>query len=130
MRLTPALFVRLAAGMLAAIAFIPGVAQAQASIPASSIFRTGQQLFELCTSKSQDEVSRCDSFLIGAQGTVSYLQDIGEIDKAICVPAGTTAEALRGVAVDYWRANPNSRKFSAVSSFWNALAARYPAPCS
>jgi hypothetical protein len=129
MRLTPALIVRLAAAPLAALAFMPGAAQAQESIPASGIYKTGQQIYDMCTSKNDADVTACEYFLMATHDTIIYYQDIGELDKTICVPNGTNSEVIRGVAVDYWRSNPNSRKYSAVSSFRNALVARYPSPC-
>lgn len=125
------LIVRLALASLAALAFAPGVAQAQAqeSIPSTGVFKTGAQINALCISKNATEVAQCESFLMAAHDSFAYFQDIGEIDKAICVPRGTTAATLREVATAYWRDNPTVLKFSAVSSLWNALLARFPAPC-
>ena len=119
----------LAAASFAALALLPGVAQAQESIPASGIYKTGQQIYDLCTSKNRADIDKCEYFLMGAHDSFIYFQDIGELDKAICVPTGTGSEVLREVAVTYWRDNPDTRKYSAVSSFWNALVARFPAPC-
>jgi hypothetical protein len=122
MRLVSALF-----ACVAALAFVsPAMAQ---TTPASGI-RNGQQMLDQCSSTRAADLAACDAFLTGAQNSFIYLQDIGQIDKDICVPPGTTPAALRQVAVDYWRANPGRRKFSAVSSFWNALVARFPAPCA
>lgn len=119
----------LAAASLAALALMPGVAQAQESIPATGIYKTGQQIYDLCISAKKGDVDKCEFFLMSAHDSFTYFQDIGELDKAICVPHGTTSDVLREVAVTYWRDNPGVRKYSAVSSFWNALVARFPAPC-
>ncbi|MEZ0242113.1 MAG: Rap1a/Tai family immunity protein [Sphingomonas sp.] len=120
MRLFSALF-----ACVVALAFAsPAFAQST-----SSGIRTGQQMLDQCTSSRAADLAACDAFLTGAQNAFIYLQDIGQTDKDICVPPGTAPAVLRQVAIDYWRANPGSRKFSAVSSFWNALVARFPAPC-
>lgn len=106
-------------------AFLPGMVQAQ-SLPASGVYRTGEQLFALCNSTRPPDLAACDAFLTGAHDSYRYLQDIGEVDRAICVPEGTPAATLRQVAVDYWKANPSSRRYSATSNFWNAMSARFP----
>lgn len=113
---------RFALACAAMVAFVP-VAHAQS-------YKTGQQMLDLCGSPRAADLAECDSFLSGARDSFLYLQDIGQIDRDICIPAATGAVTLRQTAVDYWRANPAGRKYSAVSSLWNALAARFPAPCN
>lgn len=121
---------RLIAASLACVAFaFASPAMAQSAQVASGI-KTGQQMFDQCTSTNKADIAACETFLLGAHNAFIYLQDIGQTDKDICVPAGLTASVLRVAAVDYWRTNPGSRKFSAVSGFWNALAARFSAPCA
>jgi len=115
---------RLVLACAAAFAFVP-VAEAQTV----GGLKSGQQMLDLCVSAKATDIAACDSFLAGARESFIYLQDIGQIDRDICVPTGTGPAELRQTAVDYWRANPAGRRYSAVSSFWNALAARYPAPC-
>ena len=121
---------RILAATLGALAALAFAAPALAQTGADSGIRSGQQMLDQCSSTKAADIAACEAFLTGAHNSFIYLQDIGQTDKDICVPPGTTPAALRQVAVDYWRANPASRKFSAVSSFWNALVARFPAPCA
>lgn len=117
-----------AASIVAAMAF-PASAGIQDRTSNGATFKTGEQLYAACTSKVAAEVDRCEWYLMAAHDMAMYLSDTGEIAVTFCVPAGTKAERLRTIAVEYWRARPASRRFSAVSSFSNALHGALPGPC-
>ena len=113
----------------AAFMLVATPAVAQDAIPARSIFKTAGELYPLCTSAKADEIDKCEWYLMAAYDMATYYQDTKQIEVSFCLPTGTLSEKLREVAVDYWRAKPDSRKYSAVSTFLNALDAKHPAPC-
>jgi hypothetical protein len=110
-------------------ALLPLAASAQESAPARGVFKTGDDLYAACTATDSASIDRCDWFLMGAQDMATYYQDTDQVKTSFCLPAGTNAEALRKLAVDRLRANPNTRRYSAVSGFLNALDEAYPGPC-
>jgi hypothetical protein len=120
---------KLLAGLVFAAMAIPDAAAAQDSTPARGVFKEGEQVYIDCISADKAAVERCDWFLMGAHDMATYYQDTKQIEVAFCVPKATTAETIQKVAVDRWRAQPQSRKYSAVSGFLNALSEKYPGPC-
>lgn len=121
---------KLVAGLALAAVTMPAAAAAQDSTPARGVFKTGEQVYEDCIATDEAALGRCDWFLMGAHDMATFYQDTDQIEAVFCIPKGTTAETLRKVAVDRWRAQPESRKYSAVSSLLNALSEKYPGPCT
>lgn len=115
--------------LLVAAGMTPLAAVAQDSAPARSVFKTGEALFAACTATDRDALDRCDWFLMGAQDMASFYQDTDQVKGSFCLPAGTTIEDLRRMAIDRMRANPDTRRYSAVSGVLNALDAAFPGPC-
>lgn len=120
---------KLLAGLAFAAIVAPHAAAAQEGSPARAIFKSGEQVYAECTSTDRAALDRCDWFMMGAYDMASYYQDTDQIEVAFCLPAGTTAETIRTIAVDRWRTKPQSRKYSAVSGFLNALSEKHPGPC-
>ncbi|WP_171982393.1 Rap1a/Tai family immunity protein [Sphingomonas sp. LM7] len=120
---------KLRAALVCGALMLPVAAMAQDGTPARGVFKTGEQVYADCVSTDAESVARCDWFLMGAHDMASYYQDTDQIEVDFCIPRGTTAETIRKVAVDRWRAQPQSRKYSAVSGLLNALSEKYPGPC-
>lgn len=116
-----------AAALLAATTASP--AFAQDSIPSRGIFKTGEEIYQLCVSTKPLDLERCDYYLMAAYDMAAYFHDTDQVTASFCLPTGSGAQKLRDAAVSYWRANPNSRKYSAVSNVINALDKIYPGAC-
>ena len=121
---------KLLKGLALAAFILPFAAAAQDAIPARGVFKSGEQVYVDCIATDAAAVARCDWFLMGAHDMATFYQDTSQIEAAFCVPQHVDIETLRKVAVDRWRAQPESRKFSAVSSLLNALSEKYPGPCT
>lgn len=121
---------KLPKGLALAAFTLPFAAAAQDAIPARGVFKSGEQVYVDCIASDAAAVARCDWFLMGAHDMATFYQDTSQIEAAFCVPQHVDIETLRKVAVDRWRAQPESRKFSAVSSLLNALSEKYPGPCA
>ncbi|WP_422060251.1 Rap1a/Tai family immunity protein [Sphingopyxis sp.] len=100
-------------------------AAAQDSTPSSGVFKTGQQVYDLCTSKSASELDTCDTFIMAAHDMIKLYGDTKMAEGNICLPTGTTVLEVRGAVLDYWRGKKGGLKFSAVSSIRNALFQKY-----
>lgn len=112
--------------VVALLIALPGTAMAQDdSTPSSGVFKTADQINSLCLSKKAEDVDACDWYIMAAHDMMKFYGDTEMGGDSICLPLGTKAEAVRGTVVAYWR-NPNSLKHSAVSTIYNALAAKYP----
>jgi hypothetical protein len=116
-------------GLAVAALAMPFAAAAQESTPARGVFKTGEQIYVDCVATDAAALGRCDWFLMGAHDMASFYQDTDQVEVAFCLPKGTTADTIRKIAVDRWRAKPESRRFSAVSGFLNALSEKYPGAC-
>ena len=121
---------KLLAGLALATVTLPFAAAAQDETPARGVFKNGEQVYVDCIASDAAAIARCDWFLMGAHDMATFYQDTDQIEAAFCIPQGTDAETIRKVAVDRWRAQPESRKYSAVSSLLNALSEKYPGPCA
>ncbi len=115
--------------LLAFSAFLAGPVAAQDTTPASSIFKTSQQVFDACTSSVAAEVSSCEWYLMAAYDMVLYFQDTDQVADRFCLPDGSTAVQLRELVVKYWTARTGALNTSAVSTIWNAIEAAYPGAC-
>ncbi|MES2988169.1 MAG: Rap1a/Tai family immunity protein [Pseudomonadota bacterium] len=120
---------KLLAALVCGSVTLPVAAAAQ-DAKARGIFKTGEQVYVDCIAADAAAVARCDWFLMGAHDMATYYQDTNQIEATFCTPKGIGAETIRKVAVDRWRAKPESRRYSAVSGFLNALDAKYPGPCT
>lgn len=113
-----------AALLLAAAPAAP--ASAQDSTPSSGVFKTGQQVYDLCVSKTAAERDACDYFIMGAHDMIKLYGDTKLAADNVCLPEGITALEVRNAVLDYWRGKTGGLKFSAVSSIRNALFQKYP----
>ena len=102
---------------------------AQETTPARGVFKNGADLYAACTSTKQADVDACDWFLMGAHDMATFYFDTSQLQATFCLPKGSTVEAVRKIAVDRLRAKPQTRNYSAVSGYLNALAEAYPGPC-
>lgn len=119
--------VRKALTAVAALAMASSVpAVAQDSTPSSGVFKTGQEVYDLCVSKSAADLDSCDYFIMGAHDMIKLYGDTKMSDSNICLPAKVTAGEVRAAVLDYWRGKMGGLKFSAVSSIRNALFRKYP----
>lgn len=115
--------------LLAFSAFLAGPVTAQDTLPASSIFKSSQQVFDACTSSVAADVSACEWYLMAAYDMALYFQDTDQVDDRFCLPDGTTAPRLRELVVKYWTARPGVLNSSAVSTIWNAIEEAHPGAC-
>jgi len=115
-------------GLVVSIAAAAGMAiagPASAQIDSSGTFKTGDELYAQCTSTDEAEVDACDWYIMGVQDAIILHQDLEWVEKAICIPVGTTAEDLRERVVAYLE-NSDDRSFSAVSMVYNSIEADFP----
>ena len=113
-----------AALIMAAVSVAP--VAAQDSTPSSGVFKTGQQVYDLCTSKVGTDQDNCDYFIMAAHDMVKFYGDTKMAEGNICLPQGIKAIEVRTVVLDYWRGKMAGLKYSAVSSIRNALFQKYP----
>lgn len=105
----------------------PAIAQ-EAKAP--GVFKTGEQLYQSCISAVASDVKACDWYLMGAHDMAAMARDLGWIDRDnFCMPRDVDIVRLRGLAVELWRDNADSRRYSAVSAALNAITAAYPGAC-
>jgi len=115
--------ITLSLAALAMTAFAPAVAQD--TTPSSGVFKTGQQVYDLCVSSKVTDLDNCDYFIMGAHDMVKFFGDTDMTDSKICLPEGIKAIEVRNVVLAYWRAKTVRLKYSAVSAISNALAEKY-----
>ncbi len=97
---------------------------------APGVFKSGEQLYQSCISDVASDVKACDWFLMGAHDMAAMARDLGWVDKDnFCMPRDVDIVRLRGLAVELWRDNAESRRYSAVSATLNAITAAYPGAC-
>ncbi len=97
---------------------------------APGVFKTGEQLYQSCISDVASDVKACDWFLMGAHDMAAMARDLGWVDRDnFCMPRDVDIVRLRTLAVDLWRDNAESRRYSAVSATLNAITAAYPGAC-
>jgi hypothetical protein len=104
----------------------PGAALAQDGTPASGVFKNAAEIYPLCTSSQTKEVEACDWYLMAAHDMMKFYGDTNMGGGKICLPMGTKAIEVRNAVLAYWRADPDSRKYSAVSTTYNALVEKFP----
>lgn len=115
-------------GAMLALAIASGVSSpllAQDETPSTGVFKSAQQLYDLCTSPDSTEVEGCDYFLMSAHDMMKLYGDTGMGGDKICLPTGTTALELRETLLAYWEADFEGLKYSAVSTVYNALVEAY-----
>jgi hypothetical protein len=98
---------------------------AQDTTPSSGVFKTGQQVYDLCVSSKTADLDNCDYFIMGAHDMVKFFGDTDMTDSKICLPDGIKAIEVRNVVLAYWRAKTVRLKYSAVSAISNALVEKY-----
>ncbi len=114
---------------LASLALHAAPAAAQEA-KAPGVFKTGEQLYQACISDVASDVKACDWFLMGAHDMAAMARDLGWIDRDnFCMPRDVDVVRLRALAVELWRDNADSRRYSAVSATLNAITAAYPGAC-
>lgn len=118
----------LARGALAAVLLAagPGMLAAQESTPSSGVFKTAQQMFDLCQSSDAGDIEMCDSFIMGAHDMVKFYGDTGTGGSPICIPVGTQVLDVRNTVMAYWQNDTAGLQYSAVSTIYNALVEAYP----
>lgn len=97
---------------------------------APGVFKTGEQLYQSCISDVPSDVKACDWFLMGAHDMAAMARDLGWIDRDnFCMPRDVDIVRLRTLAIQLWRDDADSRRYSAVSATLNAITAAYPGAC-
>lgn len=96
------------------------------SVPGTGIFKSGQDVYDLCISSRQSDVAICDWFLMGAHDMMKFYGDVGLGGSKICMPIGTLPSEVRSVVVAFWKEKPERRELSASSAIYIALTDRYP----
>jgi len=115
--------------LLAAAAAVALTAPAWSQTDSSGTFKTGDELYEACTSSDDAYVGQCDWYIMGVHDAIVLHQDLQWVDVVICVPDSTEAETLRDAVISYL-ANSETRDFTAVSMVYNALEASYTCEAS
>ena len=110
---------------LAVLALAGPAAAAPDSTPSSGVFKTGQEVHDLCVSKDDADVSACDYFIMAVHDAIKLYGDTKMADSNLCPPEGVTALELRNTVLAYWNGRTTSLKYSAVSSIRNALFQKY-----
>ena len=105
---------------------LPGAAVAQS--PSTGVFKDGNELYPLCTSRRDNDVSNCEWFLMGAHDMAKYYDDTSG-NNTFCTPPGFNAARLRELMVAFWRDNPDARRFSASSATRHVLTQNFPGAC-
>lgn len=111
---------------LAVTAGTVGPAQAQDAIPSSGIFKSAQQIYDMCTSSVATEVEYCDYFIMSSHDMIKLYGDTGLGGSMICLPTGTVLGDVRRVMIAYWESDRGGLEYSAVSTIYNALVEEYP----
>lgn len=102
-------------------------AQAQSGSTASTgVFKTAQQLFDICTSEDSADLESCDWFIMASHDMIKFYGDTNTGGEKICVPADSKELDVRNTVIAYWRGNPEAMRYSAVSTIYNALIQAYP----
>ena len=115
-----------AAVLLAGSALAPGGALAQDdSTPSTGVFKTAGEIHELCTSDDEGDVEACDWYIMAAHDMIKFYGDTDTGGTKLCIPMGTQQQVLRRIVVNYWQADPDGLRHSAVSTIYNALEAVY-----
>ena len=116
-----------AAVAAAAIALaLPGGAVAQS--PSTGVFKDGNDVYQLCTSRRQPDIDMCEWFLMGAHDMAKYYDDTSG-NNTFCTPDGFNAARLREMMVAFWRDNPDARRYSASSAVRHVLVEAFPGAC-
>lgn len=102
------------------------LAQPPATTPSTGVFKTGQQVYDMCVSNKAEDITACDWFIMAGHDMMKFYGDIGMGGDKICVPQGTTSAALRQTLVDFWKEAPARRTSSASSAIYIALRDKYP----
>jgi hypothetical protein len=90
----------------------------------SGTFKTGEELYSLCSSSDDGELADCDYYIMGVHDAIILHQDLGWTEKTICIPVGTESEELRETVLAYF-AGSETLNFTAVSMVYNALEEAY-----
>jgi hypothetical protein len=115
-----------AAMLLVAGTLSPGLAWAQDdSTPSTGVFKTAEEVYDLCLSDEASDVDACDWYIMAAHDMIKFYGDTETGGTKLCIPTGTQAQAVRQVVVDYWLSDPDGLQYSAVSTIYNALEAEY-----
>ena len=112
--------------LLVGSALAPGFALAQDdSTPSTGVFKTAEEVYDLCVSEDETDVEACDWYVMAAHDMIKFYGDTDTGGTKLCSPTGTQALVLREVVLDYWRGDPDGLQYSAVSTIYNALEAEY-----
>ncbi len=112
------IIIAIAAAAMASVTSPAAIAQ---DVQASGVFKNTDVIYDLCRSPDAAKVTLCEQYLMAVYDTISYFEDLDQIEKAICLETGTKAVALREAFVAYVDAKPDRRKYSAVSIVYNAF---------
>ena len=95
----------------------------QAAKSVRSFWRAGQ-LYELCTSKADNERAHCEGFITGLAST---LQDAQLSRVSVCIPKGTSSQDVVSKVVWYLRekADAEDLKLPAANLLGPVLAVLY-----
>ena len=107
-------------------AALPVAATAQDSTPSTGVFKTAQQLYDMCTSDDETDVEMCDWFIMSAHDMMKFYGDTDMGGSEICLPMGTKELDVRNAVLSYLQGRSGSMGYSAVSTIYNALTAAYP----
>ena len=115
------------AAMLAVASALPsqGALAQNDSTPSTGVFKTAEEIYDLCVSSDVSDVEACDWYIMAAHDMIKFYGDTDTGGAKLCVPTGTQARVIREVVLDYWRADPDGLQYSAVSTIYNALEAEY-----
>lgn len=111
---------------IAAMATAVPVSAEEESMPSTGVFKTSQQLSDMCNSEEDADLDGCYYFLMGAYDMMKFYGDVDLGGAKICAPDNVTADLVRKAVLDYWSKHPGTMKLSASSSVYNALVEGFP----
>ena len=109
---------------LAAAAAMALAGPAWGQADSTGTFKTGEELYEVCTSSDENDLARCEWYIMGVHDAVILHQDVEWVERTICPPDALTAEELREKVVGYLRESED-RNFTAVSMVYNTFEATW-----
>jgi len=115
--------------LLAAAAGMALSGPAWGQVNNSGTFKTGDELYEVCTSSDDNDLAVCDWFIMGVHDAIILHQDLELVDKTVCIPVGTLAGDLRSVVIAHMESS-DSMSYTAVSLAYNAIADAFPCEAS
>jgi hypothetical protein len=88
-------------------------------------FRTGNQLFDNCSSKTSATAAFCRGYIIRVTDSIAS----GDVTKyRTCIPKNATVEQISDIAINWLRKYPEKRHHAAFDLVATAVKEAFPCP--